>query len=251
MASVSKELTEVKGACGFDPIAALQGVYVGVNTAKSDDPVVVVNGFHRDQLEKCFGAMAEKDGEKVEVTRDGAITMVKSSDKDQAIGWINDSTMVMVPNQSDAAFLKERIAGTGGLGDNPDFSSVLGAADQSAPLWFAGHFQDGSPAADGLGKMMMGAKPLGFYGNLGFAEGLQVDVGLRFGTAEEASQLLEKVKPMLGVAKGQLGPAGKLVDKLQLAAADKDMTVKLSLSNADLEQLQQLAGPMLGAGLAQ
>ncbi len=245
MANAAKELGEFKETCGFDPITTIKSVHLGINSAKGEEPVMIINGFARKQLTDCATAMAAKEGEKIEITEEGKYTFITNKNAEKtAIGWVDDTTMLLVPNKDDKAFLEERMAGKNGLKGNAGFETAAGKAKQAAPIWFAGNFADGSPAASGMGAM--GAAPKGFYGSIGFTDGIDFDLGVTFADAKSAEETLNMAKPMLGMAKGQLGPAGDIVDKLQMATKGADMTVGLKLTDADVEKLKALAGPMLG-----
>ena len=92
----------------------------------------------------------------------------------------------------------------------------------------------------------MGEAPKGFYGSLGVTNGIDFNLGLGYADEKTATDTLNMVKPMLGMVKGRLGPAGDLVDKLKMATSGADLTVALELTSADIEKLKALAGPMLG-----
>src|SRR5690606_18583084 len=83
MASAGKELGEVQEACGFNPLEKLQGVYIGINTKNEKEPLMLVQGFNREEMSSCITAMSKKDGKKVTVTQDGAFTQVASEDADE------------------------------------------------------------------------------------------------------------------------------------------------------------------------
>jgi len=244
MANAAKELGEFKETCGFDPITTIKSVHLGINSAKGEEPVMIVKGFARKQLTDCAAAMAAKEGEKIEISEEGKFTFITNKETEKtAIAWVDDTTMLLVPNKDDKAFLEARMAGKDGL-SNAGFKTAAGKAKQSAPIWFAGHFADGSPAASAGGAM--GAAPKGFYGSIGFTDGIDFDLGVTFADAKAAEETLNMAKPMLGMAKGSLGPAGDIVDKLEMATKGADMTVGLKLTDADVEKLKALAGPMLG-----
>jgi hypothetical protein len=247
-AAMDKEFAEFKEACGFDPITTIKGVYVGINSAKEEEPVVVVDGVKRDVLGKCIQAMAKKEGDEVTVKDEGKLTIVTSSKEDEnvTIGWINDSKMVMTPKKNDAAWVTERIEGKNSITGNKSFMAVADAAKQSQPFWFAAKFADGSPAAKGLSEIAAGVAPMGIYGSFGFTTGLDIDLGVRFKTGEEATKLAEMAKTQIGAVKPMLGAAASIVDKLDLKAVGNDLQVKLSITEADIKTLEQVAGPMLG-----
>ncbi len=244
MANVAKELGEFEATCGFNPITTINTVHMGMNSARSEEPVLIVNGFAREQLTKCVKAMAEKEGEKIELTDEGSFTILVKDDKTTTIGWVNDTTMIAVPDKNDKEFIQARIDGKDGLKGNAGFDAAAGKANQEAPIWFAANFAEGSPAASGMGAM--GAAPKGFYGSVAFSSGVDLNLGVTFADAKSAEETLNMAKPMLGMAKGQLGPAGSLVDKLELATKGADLTVGLKLTDADVDTLKGLAGPMLG-----
>ncbi len=244
MANASKELGEFKDTCGFDPITTLKSMHVGINSAKSDDPVLIVNGFARGTLMDCAKKMSEKEGEKVKITEDGKFTVLTGDDGTTAVAWINDTTLIVVPKKNDKAYLQARLDGKDGLKGNTAFTATAAKAKQGAPIWFAGNFAEGSPAASGMGAM--GAAPKGFYGSIGFSDGIDFALGMSFADAAAAEQTLGMAKSMLPMAKGPLGPAGDILDKLQLATKDADMTIGLKLTDADVEKLKGAAGGILG-----
>tara|TARA_R110002096_G_scaffold433381_2_gene651988 strand:- start:29681 stop:30712 length:1032 start_codon:yes stop_codon:yes gene_type:complete len=243
MAKVSKELGEFKETCGFDPITTIKTVHMGINSAKSEEPVMIVNGFAREQLTTCATAMAAKEGKQVEITEEGKFTIVSHEGKTTTIAWVDATTMLLVPKKDDKAYLEARMAGKDGLKGNAGFETAAGKANQSAPIWFAGNFAAGSPAGRGVG---MGAAPKGFYGSLGFADGLDFNLGVTFADAKSAEETLNMAKPLLSIGKSKLGPAADIVDNLKLATNGADMTVGLKLTEADIAKLKTLAGPILG-----
>lgn len=247
MASAGKELGQVQEACGFNPLEKLQGVYIGVNTQKEKEPVLLVQGFEREEMSSCITAMAKKDGKKVTLTQEGAFTMVVSEDADEnmTIAWPGGNTMIMVPGQGNKEFLQDRMDGKDGLKGNAAFVASAAKAKQSAPIWFAAAFKSGSPVAQGMGAM--GQTPTGLYGSVGLTKGLDFDMGVSFADAAAATATLNMAKPFLGMAKSQLGSNADLVDKLKMETAGADLVLSISLSEADLEKLQAMAGPMMGS----
>ncbi len=250
LAAASSELGQIEEACGFNPIAKLKSVYLGVDTTNEKQPVLVVQGFERAELTKCISSMAEKEGKKVTVEEEGAFTFVHADAKDENINiaWAGNDTLIMVPEQDDKAYLQARLDGKDSLSANAAFTKAAGKANQAAPIWFAAAFKEGSPAAQGLGQM--GSAPSGVFGSIGFTSGLELAVGVSFADEAAAKSTIEMIKPFIGMAKGQLGPNGALLDKLQLVAQGADMMMSMNLSEADLATLQALAGPMMG-GLGQ
>lgn len=220
---------------------------VGVDSADSEKPTVLVRGLEKAQVKTCFEGMAKKEGDKVKVEEDGDFLKVTNEKSEETlIGWVDDKTMVLAPNQADKAALQARIDGKDGLDSHKAFADVASAANQGASVWFAVSPRDGTELAKGMSQNPLQVAPQGLYGSLDFKSGLGLDLGVRFASADEAAGAKEKVMPMIGQMKPMLGPAAAMVDKLKVATSGNDMTVNLNLTNKDMEQMQQMLGPMMG-----
>jgi len=244
MAGAPEEYKQFEAICGFDLITSLKTVHLGFNSAHKDDVTVIVSGLGREQVTNCAKAFAKKEGVKLDVTEEGKMSFFAGDGEKLGVAWINDSTALVVPEKADKAFLQARLDGKESLKSNAAFGAVLAKAKRTEPIWFAGSFADGSPAAKSFGSV--GAAPKGVYGSVGLTGGLDIAMGLIFPDAKAATNTLNMAKPMMGMAKGSMGPAGALIDKVLLAVEGSDLTVKLKLSEADLKQLKDLAGPMFG-----
>lgn len=246
MASAGKELAQVQESCGFAPLERLRSVVIGVNSSKEQEPVMIVDGFGRDELSKCISAIALKEGEKITITQEGAFTVVTSDrkNKNMTLAWSGPNTMIMVPESANKEFLQARLDGESSLKENEAFVAAAAKANQTAPIWFAAAFKNNSQIAKSLGQL--GQTPAGLYGSLGLATGLDLDVGVIFSDAKAATSTLNKAKPFLALARAKLGANAALLDKLELATAGADMVMSLELSEMDLDTLQAMAGPMLG-----
>ncbi len=244
LSKVSNDLADFEEACGFDPMDKVESVQIGINSAKEDEIIVIAKGLEREVLNKCTKAMAEKEGEKVEIVEEGNFTIVTGDGETTTLMWLDGTTILMAPKNNDKEYLQARFDGKDSLKDNAAFAAVAAKAKQSQPVWFAGLLRDGSPATSTMGAM--GDAPKTFYGSVGVTSGINFNLGVGYADEKTATETLNMVKPMLGMAKGQLGPAADLVDKLKMATSGADLTVALELTDADIEKLKALAGPMLG-----
>lgn len=246
---LAEEFAELRTACGLDPIAQVQTIIAAGKPpagAGEPDAVVVVKGLQRSALKSCGEKMAAKEGKKLTVTEEGNLANYVVDDKNIWAAWLDDTTVVVAP-EKDKAYVTARAAGEGGLADGSELMALLKSVDTSAAVYFVA-----DTAAMGPGSSMMpGAK--GVFGSLKLTDGLALDAGLRFDTAENAKKMTEMVNQQVGQMKGQLPPQFKtLADKAVIKQVDKDMVVQLSLSGAELEQLAQaLEGMkgMLGGGM--
>lgn len=231
--------------CGFDPITTLHSVHFGINSSRQEEPVLIVRGISRGPLIQCIKAMATLEKAVLEIADEGNFTIITGDkqDKRQAIGWIDDKTMLLVPEKVDKDYLQARLDGKDGLDGNADFKIPAAKANQSAPVWFAGSFGESSQVAKGMASM--GDQPKALYGSVGFEAGIQLAVGVTFADEKAAAATLSKIKPMLGQAKVFMGPAAGLIDKVQLATTGADLTFGLNLTEAEVKQLSSTAGAML------
>jgi hypothetical protein len=245
MAQAPGNIRDAEKHCGFDPVTTLKSVHLAINSARDDEPVVLVRGLTREPLIKCIKAIAALEKSEVAIADEGSFTTItgKGKDETQGLAWINADTMVLVPGQINKEYLQARIDGKDGLNGNADFGVPAAKANQAAPIWFAGQFGESSKAAKGMGAM--GSQPKAVYGSLGFQAGFQLAVGVTFADEKAAAATVAQVKPQLGMAKGFLGPAGSLVDKVEMGNEGADMKVSLSLTEAEVEQLTSMAGAMM------
>ncbi len=234
-------LAQAKETCGFDPISKLTSVHFGINSSRDSEPVVVVKGLSRGPLIACIKSLAKLKDAVVDVTDEGNFTIVKGKEEGetQAVVWIDESTLLLVPGKVDKEYLQARLDGKNGLIGNADFTQSAGKANQSAPIWFAASFGASSKAAKGMA--LMGGQPTAVYGSVGFEDGLQLAVGVTFDNETIARSSLATAKNMIGMGKGAMGPLAGLVDKVAMTTDGADLKVSLSMTKQEVEQLSNMA----------
>jgi hypothetical protein len=240
--AIGGELAELRAACGIDPIAQAQTIIVG-GKPQSNELVVVVKGFERAALKSCGEKMAAKEGEKLTITDEGNLSKYEMDGNTVWAAWLDDTTVVMAPEQ-DKAYVEARAAGQNGLTESAEVMALLKSVDTSAAIYLVGDATAAGPGA----AMMPGAK--GMFASLRFTDGLAVDAGIRFDTAENAKTTTTMVSTQVQQVKGQLPPPfSTLAEKAVIKQVDKDLVVQLSLSGAELEQVGKAVqgmGSMLG-----
>ena len=240
--AVGSELAELRTACGIDPIAQAQTIIIG-GKPQSNELVVVVKGFERSSLKSCGEKMAAKEGEKLTITDEGNLSKYEMDGETVWAAWLDDTTVVIAPEQ-DKAYVEARAAGTAGLTESAAVMSLLKSVDTSAAIYVVGDASAAGPAS----AMVPGAQ--GMYASVRFTDGLALDAGVRFDTAENAKNTTTMATTQLAQVKGQLPPPfSTLADKAVIKQVDKDLVVQLSLSGAELEQVGQALqgmGSMLG-----
>lgn len=248
LAEAGDELSKLKEKCGIDPFTDFKSAIVGAEVGDDMEPdektmVVVIKGPARSKLIECGKKMAEENGPKF--TDEGKFTKVEEEGEEvKWIGWMDDNTMAIAP-EMDKAALEARLAGKDGMDGNKEMMDLLGNTDMSSGLWFA-MAPKGGIKAPGGGMGMPAGNFKAAFGSVNVKSGLAVDFGLRTGSGDEASNLASELKKQIDAMKPMLGPASKFADKLKLDSKGSDLILAISLSVSEIEELMQLAGPMMG-----
>lgn len=241
-AQIDKEMAEIKTECGLDPVAKLESIIVGGKPSDEKNMVVVVKGFTKEEITNCGTAMAKKEGKQFSVTEEDGLTKINSEGEDAYMAWLDPTTAVVSPNP-DKAWIKDRAAGKNGLDGNAAFMELLKNVDSNATVWFAA-----LPAPGGemdMSQSLQGAK--GAFGSLKIADGLAVDAGVRFDTADNAKNAQTMATGALQQGKAMMPPQVQtVIDKAKLSVAASDLILQLQLTNDDLNALGAALGPMMG-----
>jgi hypothetical protein len=248
IAEAGEELAKLKDKCGIDPFTDFKSAIVGAEMDEDMEPdektmLVIIKGPARSKLVECGKKMAEEDGPKF--TEEGKFTKVEEEGEEAKwIGWMDDNTMAIAPKM-DKATLEARLAGKDGMDGNKEMMDLLGNTDMSSGLWFAMAPKGGIKApAGGMGMPAGNFKAA--FGSVSVKSGLSVDFGMRTGSSDEASEMASQLKKQISQMKPMLGPAGKFADKLELDSKGADLIIAISLSVSDIEELMEIAGPMMG-----
>jgi hypothetical protein len=246
-AEADKEFAEFKAECGFDPLTTVKEVVVGGvmdqgMEAQEDKMIVVVKGISRQQLTQCAEKMAQKEDKQISVSQEGKFTKVEKDGETTWIGWLDDTSMAMSPKM-DKAMLEQRMSGAGGGANaNQELMALVARTDQNSGLWLAMQKPAGAESPGGVDFK-------GMFASISLSGGLKLDAGIRQNSPDEASATTKQAKEMLEQAKAQAGAFGKYLSKVEISASDADVLARLSLSDAELQEILAQVGPMLGAML--
>lgn len=245
-AMANSELAQMNATCGFDPLQQVQSIVVG-GDPQTEEIVIVAKGIGRAQVKDCMTKMAAKEGKQITATDEGNLTMYQDGDKTLWGAWLDDTTVVFSP-EKDKAFVTQRAAGQAGLADGAEVMGLLKNADTAATIYMVGNMDAMGP--NPASAMMPGAK--GFFGSLKLGEGLDIDAGLRFDTADNAKNMATMAQQQIAAVKGQQVPAQmaglvKVVEKAEIKQNGNDMVVTLKLNNQELQELSTMVQGMLQA----
>jgi hypothetical protein len=245
-AGLPPELKELRASCGIDPIAELETV-IFAGKPQAEEAVLVVKGLKRASVKACADKLAAK-GEKVAITEEGNLASFNFDGETAYGAWLDDSTLAIAPKK-DKAYIEARIAGTAGLTDASPLMGLLKSVDTGASIYFVADLS-------GAGALPVpGAK--GAFGSLKISDGLALDAGGRFDTAENAKSAQSLATLGLGQVKQKMPPLAKIIDKAKVSVKDNDVILQLTLTAAELEELNtmlqgmaaMMGGKMGGGGL--
>jgi hypothetical protein len=257
-AAMTKEFAEFKTNCGFDPFSQLQTVVVG-GDPDAKELVIVAKGIQREQIKTCGQKMASQKGKKFVVTDEGNLAQYEIDNEKVWGAWLDASTIVLSP-EKDKAYVTQRAAGQAGLGDSAEVMSLLKNVDTSATFYLvstADAWANSGQAGEMIKGTMKGAK--GIFASIKLTDGLSLDAGVRFDTAENAKTFTATAQSQLDMAKGQQMPpqlAGltQAIEKAKISQNGNDTIIQLQLTNEQLKQLasffmqmSQAFGGMAGA----
>jgi hypothetical protein len=242
-----QKLGQFKEKCGFDPMAAIKTMSIGMKGVGGDKPdgVIVVHGPGKKESLDCFEKMkdeAAKSGD--EITRVGDIVTVKSkSGEPVAITFVNDTTAIAVVGMNATPDgVKKAAQGGSTLKTSPAFVEMYGKINTQASMWL---LMNGNAKAFEKAAAM-GVKPKAVFGSINVTDGLSVDMRMRLDSADQAAQ-------MANAFKGQLSAFQSMVDKMDISSEAADVKIAVSLTQQKLEQLvknmmQMFGGRMGGMG---
>lgn len=140
----SAEMKEFVADCGFDPLASLSHVTVGVKGLGAGGAVsgtVVVHGFAKAKAMACFTTRAVPEIDKAgpHVTVDRGVALIDSPDRTSHAGFtfLDDSTALVVfgPAAETRQGILDIASGAHGLRGTPGFSDALSDVNTDASMW--------------------------------------------------------------------------------------------------------------------
>lgn len=234
IASKQGDIDQFKTKCGFDPTTAIKVATIGLKNldiGSKPDVVAVLHGLDKKQVNDCLAKMkddAAKDG--VTITIDGDFASGTGDGQTVAMLWKDDALLVQAPHGSKDDLTK-LAKGDDTLRGSPQVVAMYGKLNTADSLWFL---------LKGSAKIVERAQavqiaPVAVFGTVNGTDAITADVRLRAANAAEATQMLEKVKPLAGMAMSQAP-----IDKLEPTQDDVDVRLQGLMSAANVQKLQQM-----------
>lgn len=242
MEKAASGLAEFKAACGFDPMEAIKSVSMGLKGVGNDTPdgSVVIHGLDKSKSMACIDkAKAEAAKKGSEITVDGDVFTVKDKNG-QLTAWtfVNSDTLLGVvgPNANKDTLVAAAKGGST-LKTSQTFLDMYSKINTKDSLWLLvnGNAPFMAKAAQA------GVKPKAVFGSINVTDGLTVDLRIRLGSPDEATQLVN-------MAKGQTSSpqVKQMFDKLDVTSEASDAKISIAMSQAKLNQMVQMVGGMMG-----
>ncbi len=237
---------ELEALCGFDPLASLGTISMGLKGLGSDDEisvtgVIVIHGFDKAKATTCFDKHAIPDAERegAKITVDDGIALITAADSHVALTFIDDTTMLAVIGPE--AKTKERVAriaaGDSGLQNSPVFADALQVVNTDDSMWIM--IAETSPLVTSINAANMAQFPTKvgtMYASVNATGTLAVGAGVRLGSPELATKAVSIVEDQL--AKSPVTTMlGHYFDQLDVFADGTDLVVNLAMSGNQVDQL--------------
>lgn len=240
-ARLQASIEKIKTKCGFDPMTAVTNLTLGLRelASRKGDGVIVVHGLEKAKAMSCVDQMKDELAqEKVEVTKDGDVLLVKGDrpDETSAITFVDDKTaLVVIGPKATKAGVLEAAQGKSALTTSKEFTDMYGRVKTSDTIWM---LVNGSaePVANMLSKLDVKTKAV--FGSINMTDGLAIDMRMRVESAEQA----ETVAKLIG---SQVAPFEQMADKLDIKNDGTDVRTQINISAEKLRTLQGMLGGLL------
>lgn len=241
-----KDVMEAAKGCNLDPEKAIKSVLVGTDAKDGVAVVVTGDGIGDEKNLKCVAEKAkEKNGgkEPFTIVEEGGKKVLKM-ERDDGMGWIIDGSTLLIASKPWVATVKDLAEGKGKSALDGANKAVFDRADQSKHIWAAGVM----PA--GVGKLPMGMGEVkDAAGSLDLSSGLGLKISATLGSADEATKIKAEADKNLPQAKAGLAIVGlpaTLLDSVKIDASGPQLSVSVSISEADLKTIQEKAAGLAG-----
>lgn len=235
-ASAGPQLASFQQMCGFDPMATVHRIRLGIKKLNADKPegVIVISGLDRPQLMACLSksnngtALVEGDF----VTFDAAKTGTQA-----AFAFVDASTMVIsLGPTANKDQLKGVLAAGAPLRSSPAFGELLAKTDVEGGMW--GVMNSNSSIFDQLAAGI-GTRPKAVFGSVRLGPGLTANMHMRLDTPAAASQLANMANSQLGMVRG-------FVTKLDVTTEGADVVMAVAMDDQQLNALIMMAAGQMG-----
>ena len=244
----SPEIKAFAAECGFDPMASLAHVTIGLRGLGGDHAptgTVVVHGLDRAKATSCFTqkAMPKLEADGPHVTVDQDVVLIDSPDRTAHLGvtFVDDSTALFVigPAGATRQGVLDVAAGKHGVSSTPGFTDALADVNTDASVWAM--LSDASPVVGTVNGAISPytAQKLGtLYFSLSVTDALALDAGVHLGSPADVARAVATITSKID----EIDPNKTLrqyFDQLDVVADGSDLIFSVAIAG---NQLLPLAG---------
>jgi RNA polymerase sigma factor (sigma-70 family) len=258
----SEELHTFTTLCGFDPVASLGSVSVGVKglgEGHTPSGTVVIHGVDKAKALTCFDQHAVGELEKagMHVTVDRGVVMFPSPDGTAHAGFtfVDDTTALIVigPAAATRQGIEQVLTGEHSLRGSTEFAAALQNVNTDASLWMVL-----SDASSIIGSANEGIAPytaqrLGtVYLSLDVSDSLAFDAGVHLASPAAVATAVSTIQSKIEA----IDPSGSLrgyFDQLDVFADGSDLIFSVAIAGDQLVPLTAavaMRGALAGSGSA-
>lgn len=236
-----QKVTELlKTKCNLDPMTAATRLTAGIKLldGRNADVVAVLHGIEKAKAMPCLDQLkAELAAEKVEVTTDGDVVMLKGGGADLAFTFTGDKTAVVVlgPKANKAGVL-EAAAGKSPLRTSKAFTEMYSRIQTSHTAW-AMVRGDADLVRKNLDRLSVRADAI--YGSAKVTDGLELHGQIRVQTEEQATNLRDLIR-------NQSKLFETMAEKLEIEADKTDVRTTVVFTQAQVKSLIGLVRTLTG-----
>jgi len=253
MKSAGKDLEEFKQLCGFDPLEKLSGMLIGGRGAQFEDATMFVRGFEKGPTIECMKKhaakeAAEKGESEAQVAVDGDyVEMTKPGEDPIRFMFVDDKTMMIIKQgegTADKATLAAAAAAKDGEGltSSGAFTALLDKTQTGSTMWFVAN--GNSPMFAQMPPMM---KFKAVFGHVNVGSGIDGEVRMRMGSADDAKGMVTMAK--MGMEEAKKMPMGDTIIKgVNISSSGEDAVIKVKFDQQTLENIVKMAMSMRGGG---
>ena len=236
--SSADEVRGFEALCGFDPIASLTSVAVGLRGFGDDGAfagTIVLHGIGRAKAMTCFGdegvARAQQNG--VQVTIDGNVALLTTPGGYHAgFTFIDDTTALVVlgPDAATKAGIAKVAAGGSGLDTSTGFAGLFANVNATDSVWLV--LTDASPLVASINTEIAAYTAIqlhGVYGSIGVTDTLAVHGGIHLASPALADQIVSDAQKELDELAAQ-GGSSKHFDQLDVVSDGSDVLLDVTMN---------------------
>jgi hypothetical protein len=236
---VQKVITTLKTKCDIDPMAAATSLTAGVKGIDSRNPdvVAVLHGIDKARAMPCLDKVKDDlAAERIEVTRDGEVVVLKSEHGDLAFTFTGDTTAVIVVGpRANKERVLEVAQGKSTLKSSKEFTDMYSRLQRGHTVWSLVNGQ--TPA---IAKLLdqVNVKSKAIFGTTNITDKLEINGRIRVESEEQAKKLAELIKSAAAYIE-------KMAEKLEVETDGADARFTVVFTPKQLKSVLAVLGPLM------